>query len=524
MNNETLQRQYQSNLVLTLLILVAVLAFSHIAADAQRNPGERPTKNKYGPLDVYFEDLHLMVDGKEFFAKGVSYNPFPLGVRSMNATGSDKDYGGGGFCSSKKTAFGEDKSACFGSDMFDGSIAPSDRWPPGPVGPWWKPIWRRDFAILKQLGVNTLRIYNLNPYTKYMLETRSNFPEADPENGAQHRPFLDFAHENGMKVILPIMTDKSMLLRGTDKFLMDSIESQIEELGDHPALLAYMVGNELDFRSKPDLLALVNRLMRKVRRYTMEYWNRIVPASTALIDKPSEFNWAIRELDVDFFTVNVFRSLGMQQLFEPDGDFMGWSQASKRYNLPLLLGEFGEHFQATLTSQVPDWFNQQWKTIVDHVDDGLIGAVFFEYCDEPYTKDADQVDMGIIRFEPSVDAVTNQSSLEPEVWVPDRVVQKDKIFEAVLRGLPGSSFAQYNMKADVWKLIGREPIQSNMYDSNERIYPRPSENDTPDHRDPRQPPRRNPFPASGVMSYHYERPILAGSFVLFLLLQFFLEV
>lgn len=480
-----------------LLLLLGADSWTLTRLSTAQHISFKPSKDMYERLDVYFEDLHMMVEGKEFFVKGVSYNPFPLGVQSMNIHGPDKDYGGGGFCSAKSTMFAEDKSACFGSDMFDGSPAPPDRSPPGPTGPWWKPVWERDFAYLKQLGINTLRVYNLNPYTKHLLETRSSIPGViDPQLGAQHLPFLDYAHENGFKVILPIVTDQTMLMLSSHQFLTDVIESQVEELGNHPALLAFLVGNELGLDNNPALLNLVNRMMHKVRWYTFQYWNRTVPVSTALIDNPDTYDRYIRELDVDFFTINVFRSISLQSLFEPDvqGRFMGWEEASKQHNLPLLLGEFGEHQQTKLTEEIPDWFNQQWKAIVDNMDNGLVGAIFFEYCDEPYTKtDNHQQDMGIVRFEPAYDD-NNRSSIEPDVFVPDRVVRKRTIFRSVSQGLPGSRFARYNMRSDVWELNKREPLLSKKYDQSHRtdpstgdVYPSPGDSNGDNDDNPEQP-------------------------------------
>lgn len=50
------------------------------------------------------------------------------------------------------------------SDFFDGDIV-SSRSPPGPSDGWFTDVWKRDFPLLKQLGVNTLRLYSTNPTT-----------------------------------------------------------------------------------------------------------------------------------------------------------------------------------------------------------------------------------------------------------------------------------------------------------------------------------------------------------------------
>lgn len=128
------------------------------------------------------DNLKLIVRGKEFFVKGMAYSPFPLGVKDKKG-----DYGGGGYCSAKQTIFGEQKSACFGSDFIDGVPAEAERKPSGPPGPWWGEVWRRDVAIMKKLGVNTIRLYNMNPITAtYIKKFPNDFKLTAPGRAAQH--------------------------------------------------------------------------------------------------------------------------------------------------------------------------------------------------------------------------------------------------------------------------------------------------------------------------------------------------
>ena len=58
---------------------------------------------------ISIHDLKLYVNCKEFIVKGMAYNPVPLGIHNMS---SDLT-GGGGFCSPKRSPFGEWKSACY---------------------------------------------------------------------------------------------------------------------------------------------------------------------------------------------------------------------------------------------------------------------------------------------------------------------------------------------------------------------------------------------------------------------------
>jgi hypothetical protein len=66
---------------------------------------------------------------------------------------------------------------------------------------------------LSELGVNTLRLYNVNPTTakasEELLDSRWN--GITEPRGKEHRKFLDMVHAAGLKVMFPLMGDSSML-------------------------------------------------------------------------------------------------------------------------------------------------------------------------------------------------------------------------------------------------------------------------------------------------------------------------
>jgi hypothetical protein len=59
--------------------------------------------------NIVVKDLKLYLNCDEFIIKGMAYNPVPLGIQSMASDLTN----GGGFCSPKRTPFGEWKSACY---------------------------------------------------------------------------------------------------------------------------------------------------------------------------------------------------------------------------------------------------------------------------------------------------------------------------------------------------------------------------------------------------------------------------
>jgi hypothetical protein len=90
---------------------------------------------------------------------------------------------------------------------------------------------------------------------------------------------------------------------------------------------------------------------------------------------------------------------------------------------------------------------------VNHIDQGCIGGVFFEYNDEPFSKaDPLQQSMGVVAFSPSY-SENGTSSLDPNVWTPDVVTKKDIIFAAVSNGTFKGK--PYNLNGNIFELLGR---------------------------------------------------------------------
>jgi hypothetical protein len=363
------------------------------------------------------------------------------------------------------TPFGEYKSACFSSDYYNGVKANPNRVPPGPENsegliPWFYDIWERDFVKMKSLGVNTLRVYNFNLITSTLIKMFPNLYNVSyPNAAAQHLQFMDFAEKYGFKVIAPIIQDESFLLSSTSEQLDKHIEASVTSLGNHPALLMWCLGNEMSLMTNPQLLQLVNEKMETIRETMIKIHNRSVPVRTAVVDDPTTYNFLVANLKVDVFTSNAgYRFVYMDPLWSGQGNFPGWTNISLTHNLPFLIGEFGTPQNGDqVTLAMPDWFNRQWMQIVQHIVDGTIGGVFFEYNDE-VEKQGEQAHMGAVSFIPA-NVSGGLSSLDPNVWVPDIVVEKKYIFQAIKEGINNSIYKEYNYNADVFKLIGRQPVK-----------------------------------------------------------------
>lgn len=398
-------------------------------------------KERYDETDVFIKDNKLFIGSEQFFIKGLNYSPQPLG-RSKTA----------GLCSRKVNYEGVFYNACYFEDYFDGVVS-DNRGSPAPQGPWWQGVWDRDFPIFQELGANTIRIYHMESFTKKLFE---KFPGVYPnyekfkDYAADHTTFMDTAHKHNIKVIVPIVAEEAILTLFTDDDLQRFIEARVDEIGNHPALLMWSVGNELGLFTKPELRSIVARMIVKVREYTYKKWNRIIPVTTFEVDLPQSYNLLMAELDVDLFATNAgYRDVYMESLWAPDpnNNFDGWAEVSAKTGVPVLVGEFGMHDQDSHTDRMPDWINRQYKGIVENMKHGSLGGLFFEYNEETM-KPENQQQMGLVRFIPS-----GNSTVAGGV-VPDDVERKPVVFDALKKGLDTSSFKQFNFNYDEYELGG----------------------------------------------------------------------
>jgi hypothetical protein len=79
-----------------------------------------------------------------------------------------------------------------------------------------------------------------------------------------------------LQVIWPLYSDGQAMLTETDDNMKFFMRTAIEEVGDHPAVLMYALGNELNYLGDAatfqQLLARVNLLIDYSRDYQRSYW------------------------------------------------------------------------------------------------------------------------------------------------------------------------------------------------------------------------------------------------------------
>ena len=142
------------NVFLTVLFAVCILFAS---CDSNDGSSEQITDihSLEDEIDIKVAGRRLLLDGQPFTVKGVNYSPIPIGASfEFN----------------------------IGDVFFD----------------YFNPIHELDFPLMKEMGVNTIRIYGMFPWDPQNGPADPNNPVADRD----HTKFLDLAFEAGICVFI----------------------------------------------------------------------------------------------------------------------------------------------------------------------------------------------------------------------------------------------------------------------------------------------------------------------------------
>ncbi len=428
----------------------------------------------YTASTIRIRDLKLYVDGRQFIIKGFPYNPVPEGYISIKLDNS----GGGGLCSERLwPPYGQRLTGCFGHDFANGVRNPAGE-------PWFKQVWDRDFPIMRMLGANTIRLFNWTPFSKTFFRM---FPDAIPnarstDMAAEHNQFLDAAAAAGLKVIVPVTSDETLLRTTPDDILDKMARAVVEEAGNHTATLMYLVGNEINVCGDTEIRDIINKQMDRVRYYQLTRWNRFIPVSTTLVDLPNCYETLFQELHVDIMSTNAgYRDLNHKPLWEGEGVFPGMTTLTRRYNKPIWIPEFGMHqVNNSVNYARPYWWNGTWKEIIYGISiGGSVGGGSYVFSDEPWKAAPDQQHLGAITLVPRNDPNNpGKTSLDAGVYIADDWIQKDILFDAIRQGYPGD-YQRYHWNANQFELAG----------ITQSILPDAGPEPTPVPPPPVQPPR-----------------------------------
>jgi O-antigen biosynthesis protein len=220
-------------------------------------------------------------------------------------------------------------------------------------------LLRRDLVLMRQLGLNLLRIYHPPP-----------------------RWFLDRCAAAGMRVLVTLPWAKHVEFlrkRSARRQIEETVRRSVAEHAGHPAIFGYLVGNEIS----PTMVRWLG--VQRVTEF-IEHLIRVARAEDPRVlysyasFPPTEF---LLPQNVDFVCFNVY--LHNQQEFE--------RYLLRLQNLaeerPLILGEFG-------MDTIRHTEDEQAEMLGWHLDSvvkcGLAGTVFFSWTDEWFTGELEITD------------------------------------------------------------------------------------------------------------------------------------
>jgi hypothetical protein len=306
----------------------------------------------------------------EFFIKGVIYNPTPIG-RHPEDIGWPEFYGRS-------------------NNMFDDDE-----------------LLHRDFALLKEMNCNTVRIINGNDRH----DRHGKFPDRLTTKA------LDIADSYGIKVIagfqintLPPKCDNSKIKYTTPDFtnprtresIINSFAKYVSTFKDHPAILFWAIGNgnnsdidQLDTMQINAWYSLVDEMAQKAHAIEGKTYHPVALVSNEIEDLDDSFkNSTDNDLkNVDIFGINSFRGKSFGDLF---------TNFAIKTRKPLWISEYGidsflsadylnnfygeedQEFQA-------EWIGNLWDEIANNKDI-TIGGTVKEYSDEWWQSNPDPKD------------------------------------------------------------------------------------------------------------------------------------
>ncbi|MBF0571856.1 MAG: hypothetical protein HQL12_08310 [Candidatus Omnitrophica bacterium] len=338
-------------------------------------------------------EWQMLVEGKPYFIKGITYAPTEVGL------GPSKD-------------FNFDARWMSSDKNKNGTIdAPYEAWVDDKgQGGQHKPIG--DFELLKEMGINTIRIYAPNnPISKY-----------DPT--LVNKPLLrDLYKKFGIKVIIgdPLgaytLGSGASWEKGTDYTdplqlakMKEVVRAKVMDLKDEPFVLMWVIGNENNLPPKylgvnasrtnaashPEAYArFINEIAQMIHEIDGNHPVAVGNLELGLIDYYKQYAPAI-----DILGVNSYRGEeGFGALF---------IDVKKELDKPVLITEYG--CDAYTQAQGPDE-DRQLKYLQGNLHDiiynmpggpgvgNTIGGVVFEYLDEWWKAPNDPEDHQSIAYQ-----------------------------------------------------------------------------------------------------------------------------
>jgi hypothetical protein len=312
-------------------LLVAVISLVVIVAAvlAVHRPEEKESENPQvlekgvSSGSVRIENGRLYVGGSPFFIKGMGYNPIPIG----------RTY------------------------TYDFTADPG--------------IYMRDFAMLREMGVNTIRIWRK----------------------VASKSFLDAAYNNGRNPIYVIMGFHVEPILVSDqtyrKAVVRDFRDYVQRFKDHPAVLMWCIGNEVEFEIQKkwpgdesrlrDWYTLLEEMAMTAFKVEGSAYHPVITSSCEIyfIGESSLGSDDNSLKFLDAWGVTIFRGRSFEGAFD---------QFRERSSKPLIVTEFGIDAWDNEKRVEDERTQTEWaSSLLDELFEAgerVLGGCYFEWTDE----------------------------------------------------------------------------------------------------------------------------------------------
>lgn len=227
----------------------------------------------------------------------------------------------------------------------------------------WKAIYERDLPLMRSIGVNCVRVYGWKP-------------------DADHEDFLNAAWNGGVQPIRVLVSNwVDPYTDWRSRRAMEALKRDwgriAERAKDHPALLGYLVGNELNHaywnRSLPSVWTSLNEIAAEIRRHDT---NHLITTALGDGEVMQNLRAGVKEAPlINAWCVQTYRGDSFKTLF---------IEAYTVLNKPLFVSEFGldaydariRHEYVANAATQAKWIETLWKEIEANSLIASGGAVF----------------------------------------------------------------------------------------------------------------------------------------------------
>ncbi|KAG9323072.1 hypothetical protein KVV02_004624 [Mortierella alpina] len=202
------------------------------------------------------------------------------------------------------------------------------------VDPLSKPAdCRRDAALMKDVGFNTIRVYQVDPT-------------------ANHDECMKLFENEGIYLMLDLTGPKHAIVRNNPEYSVDilsNVQRTIDAFKGYINTLGFFIGNEVTNDNKTTVAsAYVKALLRDAKTYIDSTASRKIPVGYANNDDADirlrikdYFNCgSVEEERIDFYGINLYEWCSPGVTYQTSG-FADRTKEVALYSIPVILSEFG---------------------------------------------------------------------------------------------------------------------------------------------------------------------------------------